>query len=288
VYKKNTIWLASYPKSGNTWFRVFLTNLLSSSETPANINDLAESGIASSRKIFDDYTGLISSDLTFSEIDQLRPDVYRLQSLESSELLFKKVHDKFYLINNNQALFPPEISRGAIYLIRNPLDVLVSFAYHSAKPIESMITVLNDSEYAFCDRTDKLQNQLRQVMGSWSDHVKSWTEQNHIPVHVIRYEDLINKPYETFAKAVQFLAIEKSEEQIKTAIQKSDFEILNKQETESGFKEKMIKANTFFRKGKIGDWKNYLDDNMKNEVIEKHKDTMIKFGYLDSKSKPVF
>ncbi|MDX9697324.1 MAG: hypothetical protein RBT49_16150, partial [Bacteroidales bacterium] len=89
--KKNIVWLASYPKSGNTWFRVFLTNLLNEKTEPAHINDLTETSISSSRKIFDDYTGLSSSDLSFDEIDKLRPDVYRMQSDESAELLFKKV-----------------------------------------------------------------------------------------------------------------------------------------------------------------------------------------------------
>lgn len=288
MYKKNIIWLASYPKSGNTWFRVFLTNLLFDSETPANINDLAETSISSSRKIFDEYTGLSSSDLTFEEIDQLRPDVYRMQSMESEELLFKKVHDKFYWIDNNQTLFPQEISKGAIYFIRNPLDVLVSFAYHSAKPVEKMISSLNDSAFAFCDKNDKLQNQLRQILGSWSDHVTSWTEQSFIPVHIMRYEDMINHTFEKFKEAVKFMGIEKSDTQIKTAITKSDFSVLSSQEKQAGFKEKMIKSKSFFRKGKVGDWQNHLDEKMINEMIENHKTIMMKFGYLDENNKPVF
>ena len=239
MYKKNVIWLASYPKSGNTWFRVFLTNLVSDSDVPANINDLAETTISSSRKIFYEYTGLSSSDLTFEEIDRMRPDVYRMQSLESEELLFKKVHDKFYWIDDNKALFPDEISKGVIYFIRNPLDVLVSFAYHSAKPAKKMISTLNDSNYAFCDKNDKLQNQLRQIIGSWSDHVKSWTEQTIIPVHIIRYEDMINSTFNSFSKAVKFIGLEKTEAQIKDAIGKSDFSVLSAQEKEDARLEQM-------------------------------------------------
>ncbi len=279
MYKKNIIWLASYPKSGNTWFRVFLTNLLSDSDIPANINDLAEATISSSRKIFDEYTGLSSSDLTFEEIDRMRPDVYRMQSLESDELLFKKVHDKFYFVDDNQALFPDEISKAVIYFIRNPLDVLVSFAYHSARPAKKMISTLNNSNYAFCDKNDKLQNQLRQILGSWSDHVKSWTEQTMIPVHTIRYEDMVNNTFDSFSKAVKFIGLEKTEAQIKDAIGKSDFSVLSAQEKEDGFKEKMIKSKSFFRKGKIGDWQNHLDEKMKNEIIENHMEIMVKFGY---------
>jgi len=281
MHKKKIIWLASYPKSGNTWFRIFITNLLSDSDQPANINDLKETTISSSRKIFDDYTGLSSSDMTFEEIDRLRPDVYRMQSEESEELLFKKVHDKFYFVDKQRPLFPSEISKGCIYFIRNPLDVLVSFAYHSAKPVDKMVKTINNSGYAFCDRNDRQVNQLRQLLGSWSDHVISWTEQTEIPVHVMRYEDMVNDTFETFARAVRFLKFDFGKEKIEEGIRKSDFNILTQQEQEQGFKEKMIKSKKFFRKGKIGDWRNYLEDQQVKEIIQKHREVMKKFGYLD-------
>ncbi len=286
--KKNVIWLASYPKSGNTWFRVFLTNLFSESNEPAHINDLKETSISSSRKIFDEYTGLTSSELTFEEIDNLRPDVYRMQSKESDELLFKKVHDQYYCLANGQALFPSDISKGVIYFIRNPLDVLVSFAFHSSKTVENMMKSFNNHDFAFCKTPDKLQNQLRQIIGSWSDHVKSWTGQTEIPVHVMRYEDMIHHTHETFSKAVRFLEINKTNKEINEAIQKSDFSVLSKQEQESGFKEKMIKSTSFFRKGKIGDWRNHLNDEMMKEIIEKHQEVMVSFGYLDKNNRPSF
>ena len=286
--EKNIIWLASYPKSGNTWFRVFLTNLLHENEEPANINDLAEASISSSRKIFDDYTGLSSSDLTFEEIDQLRPDVYRMQSEESSELLFKKAHDQYHRVKNGQSLFPPEISKGVIYFARNPLDVMVSFAYHSAKPVSKMIHSINDADYAFCDKNDKLQNQLRQWLGSWSDHVKSWTEQTEIPVHIMRYEDMINHTYKHFKAAVEFIGLNKSEEQIKVAIKKSDFNVLSQQESKEGFKEKMIKSKSFFRKGQVGDWRNHLNEQEAQQIVNNHKNMMKKFGYLDENDELIF
>jgi len=100
-------------------------------------------------------------------------------------------------------------------------------------------------------------------------------------VHVVRYEDMKQNTFDTFKKAVQFIGIEKSDQQIKTAIEKSDFKILAQQEQEKGFKEKMIKSKSFFRKGEIGDWRNYLDEKMKNEIINNHKTIMKKYGYLD-------
>jgi len=151
-----------------------------------------------------------------------------------------------------------------------------------------MVKVLNDSDYAFCDNNDRLPNQLRQLLGTWSEHVISWTTQKLIKVHVVRYEDMKQNTFDTFKKAVQFIGIEKSDKQIKTAIEKSDFKILAQQEQEKGFKEKMIKSKSFFRKGEIGDWRNYLDEKMKNEIIKNHKKMMQYYGYLNNNGELVF
>ena len=144
------------------------------------------------------------------------------------------------------------------------------------------------SGYAFCDKNEKLHNQLRQIIGSWSDHVKSWTKQRIIPVHVIRYEDMIQKTFDSFSKALDFIGIKKTDNQINEAIKKSRFSILANQEKEAGFREKMIKSKSFFRKGVIGDWRNYLDENMMKEIILKHKDMMMKYKYLNSDNEPTF
>src|SRR6056297_2681752 len=118
---KNIVWLASYPKSGNTWFRVFLSNLFSESPEPASINDLHHTPIASARQPFDEATGLPSSDMTFEEVDRLRPEVYRYQAKEAGELQFRKVHDAYTYLEDGSPLFPPDVSKAAIYFIRNPL-----------------------------------------------------------------------------------------------------------------------------------------------------------------------
>ena len=87
------IWLASYPKSGNTWFRVFLTNLRGEEGGPADINKLRSTPIASARGIFDDEAGVEASDLTPDEIDRLRPEIYMHLHKQAEETLFMKVHD---------------------------------------------------------------------------------------------------------------------------------------------------------------------------------------------------
>ena len=124
-------WLASYPKSGNTWFRIFLTNLLREACAPADINDLKESPYASARAMFDEFTGIEASDLCADEIDRLRPELYRYLADHAEGPFFMKIHDAYTLVADNQPLIPTAASTGALYFIRNPLDVAVSFAHHS-------------------------------------------------------------------------------------------------------------------------------------------------------------
>ncbi|NJK96875.1 MAG: sulfotransferase domain-containing protein, partial [Bacteroidales bacterium] len=124
---KKIIWLASYPKSGNTWFRAFLANLLHPGDKPADINELEGGPIASSRALFDEATGLSSSDLTPAEIENLRPFVYRYIARNSTEIIFHKIHDAYTLTSEGVALVPAEATRCAIYFVRNPLDVAVFF-----------------------------------------------------------------------------------------------------------------------------------------------------------------
>jgi hypothetical protein len=282
---KNIVWLASYPKSGNTWFRVFLSNLFSDSDEPASINDLHHTPIASARPPFDEATGLPSSDMTFEEVDRLRPEVYRFQAKEAEDLQFRKVHDAYTYLEDGSPLFPPDVSKAVVYFIRNPLDVLISFAHHSATRPEKMVDVLNDPEKAFGKSPKRLFNQLRQKLSTWSGHVISWVDQEDIPVHVMRYEDMQREPFQVFEKALKFLNLSVSEEKIQKALKNSHLSVLQEQEQKQGFKEKMIRADRFFRKGKPGEWREVLTEEQVKTMVSEHKEVMKRFGYLDEKGK---
>ncbi len=275
----NIYWLASYPKSGNTWFRVFLANLLNHKSQPADINNLTVSVMASSRKVFDEVTGVPSSELTFNEILNLRPDVYKHLSSQAKEPVFQKIHDAYITTPRKGPLIPYEATKGVIYFIRNPLDIAVSFAYHSACSFDKMIQMMNDPEYMFCGNPQKMYNQLSQKLLTWSGHVKSWTEQSILPVYIVKYEDMVTHSFETFKKAIQKLNLNKTDEDISRAIQYSNIKELQKQEKEKGFSEKSSKSVSFFRKGKIGSWKDELNQKQANRIIYDHKEVMEQFGY---------
>lgn len=278
--KKNIIWLASYPKSGNTWFRIFLQNLFSDSEEPKNINHLQFAPIASSRLIFDKYLGVNSSDLTNDEIENLRPEVYRMISAQNESFVFLKTHDAWILNNNGNPLFPEEITRGVIYFIRNPLDIAVSFAFHDNNNFEKTISKMNDLRFGFCLNNSKLRNQIPQHLLSWSKHVISWVHRSNLPVYVMRYENMIEEPEETFSKALEFLNIEYTESKLSLALQNSSFEKLSKQEKEYGFIEKKICTKKFFRSGTRNNWRIHLKNSHIKQIIKFNRNIMKEFGYL--------
>jgi aryl sulfotransferase len=285
---KNIIWLASYPKSGNTWLRVFLTNLLRDSDEPVDINRLDRTPIASARAVFDDAVGFEAADLSPDEADRLRPEVYRLLSHEARGTCFFKIHDACIFLDDGCPLVPPDVTRGAIYVIRSPLDVAVSFANHLNTTVDNAIERMSEEDFCFAQGPGRLHEQLRQKLLSWSGHVRSWTEAESLEVHVMRYEDMKQCPEETFTRAVQFAGLEKSRVQIEKALKFSHFSEMQRQENEKGFKEKPLNTRAFFRKGEAGAWREELNASQVEKIIAAHGDVMKRFGYLDEKGEPVF
>lgn len=279
--QRKIVWLASYPKSGNTWFRAFLTALLDPEGNIPDINNLSLTTIASSRQFFDKFVGVASSDLTTEEIDYLRPMVYLQNARESEEIIYYKIHDAYIILPDGKPLIPADVTKAVLYFIRNPLDVTVSFAHHLTKDIDKTIRIMNDPEYAFCSRPDRLHNQLRQRLLSWSGHVKSWVDESGLTLLVLRYEDMLTDPSGNFTKAAQFIGLKHSRNQIEEALDKCSFARLQEQEREKGFHEKNARASSFFRKGVSGDWQHVLSQEQVQRIVEAHGEVMEQFGYLN-------
>lgn len=280
-YKKNIIWIASYPKSGNTWFRVFLSNLFSEYDQPVNINSLHPTPLASSRLLFEEYVGIQSSELTNHEIDLLRPDVYKLLSQNYDSDLFMKVHDAWQLNCNDKPLFPNEITKGVIYIIRNPYDVAKSYANHNGVYLSEAISLLNDNNNSVSRSTKKSSYQLEQTIFSWSKHAESWIDHSKLPVHVLRYEDLLLNPKLHFKNALDFLGIFYNSRQISSAIENSDFKILAEQEKEFGFIEKPQKSRQFFKNGRASDLEQLAGNQHYQILKKKHAKMMKRFKYFN-------
>ncbi len=156
------IWLASYPKSGNTWLRILLTNYWRNGDQPASINQLEPTPLASSRILFDDLVGIESANLSHDEIDRFRPAFYLRWANQHPSTTFLKVHDAYRLLPDGRPLLPADATAGAIYLLRNPLDVALSLAAHNGESVDQSIAALQQADYALCAASHKQHPQLRQ------------------------------------------------------------------------------------------------------------------------------
>lgn len=274
------IWLASYPKSGNTWLRILVSNLLAGGDGPIDINSLETAGMASSRESFDLHTGLEASDLTHEEIDRLRPGVYRRTAELASEHVHLKVHDAYVHTSDGDPLFPADATSGAVYVLRNPLDVVPSQAHHWGAGVDGTIAELGNPRAAMAAGPNRLHEQLRQRLGTWSQHVASWVDDAPFPVEVVRYEDLHEEPVATVARVARFMGLPADEEAVATAIRFSAFDEVRRQEARHGFSERSRASTHFFRTGAVGSWRASLTADQAARVVADHRDVMERFGYL--------
>jgi hypothetical protein len=280
LFPHKILWLASYPKSGNTWFRAFLTALLNDGEV--DINQMASDGIFSSRETFDLVADIDSRDLYDDEAKLMVADVYRCIAAETNALSIIKVHDFFGPDPQGNNLVPEDVTQCAIYFIRNPLDIAGSLANHMNFSIEEAINMLNNSDACMAGQPGNLNKnmQFRQYLSDWSSHVNSWTLQPSFPVYVIRYEDALINTFESFTKALNFIGWQYSIERILNAALASGFDNLRKQEEEKGFKEKQFKTSNFFRSGITGSWEKELNKEQAKKIISMHRINLEKYKYL--------
>ncbi len=283
----NIVFLASFPKSGNTWLRTFITNLINEKDEEISINQLKTDGIYSSRMIVDAVTGIETTDLSPDEADKRRPKVYHYLAENLHKNLYIKAHDAYTYLEDGTPLIAT-VHTKAIYIMRNPLDVAVSFANHISKDLDTAIEMMGNRAFCFCRNENSAQPQLRQKLLSWSLHVESWAQARGIEVCLIRYEDMKLNPMDTFQRVVSFIGLDSTQGQIEEAIQKSDFHVLREQEQKHGFRERLSPSHSFFRKGEVGDWRNHLSAQQVMKIIRDHQETMEQYGYLDGEGNPVY
>jgi aryl sulfotransferase len=278
---RRIVWLASYPGSGNTWMRVFLTNLLAETDRPADINALAVRFHAASRATFDAYAGVRASELRDDEIDELRPAVYEALAADHESPWFVKIHDAFDHTRSGEPLVSTQATRGAIYILRNPLDVAISWAYNRDLRIEQAIALMNDGGCTLAAAPDGIVPQLRQRLGTWSGHVRSWVDAP-IPVHVVRYEDMQADAVAAFGGAAAFAGLRATDDRLTRAIEFSRFAELRQQEEAAGFRGRSRRSLRFFRRGEVGAWRDELTHDQVRAIVAGHETVMRQFGYLDS------
>jgi hypothetical protein len=280
-------WLASYPKSGNTWFRIVLQAYLADGEI--NLNAIETGAIASSRNWVDDVAGVDTSDLTQEEVLRLRPHIYDWSAAKDhhTRLTFHKIHDAYCTPPDDRVLINPAAVRGVVYILRNPLDVAPSMAHHNGTDIDQAIARMGNPAASLARDTKSLSAQVLQKLGTWSQHVASWVDAPGLRRHVMRYEDMLADPQGQFMAALTFLHLDPDPARVARAAETSRFERLSAQEQQHGFRENPGKSGNFFRQGKSGSWRETLRPDQIAQVIADHAPMMRRFGYLDHEGRPL-
>ncbi|MEX0922336.1 MAG: sulfotransferase domain-containing protein [Rhodovibrionaceae bacterium] len=270
------IWLASFPKSGNTWMRALLHNLLRNPERPTPINEIDKFSLGeATANWYYQYTEKKASELTLEELAELRPKVHKSMMGAHPDSVFVKTHS--YLGEScGRHIHTMECTAGAIYVVRNPLDVCPSFANHFGLSIDDAIAAMED-EKGLGAATDK---NVAEIITSWSLNVRSWTQVPHPQIKAVRYEDLLERPVNTFGGVARFLGLDPPKDRLKKAIKFSSFKELSRQEATAGFKERSDHAKKFFNVGKRDQWREKLTEAQISRIVEKHREQMERFKYV--------
>lgn len=275
--KKSIVWLASYPKSGNTWTRIFLANYLANRETPLSINEAHRFCMGDTiPRTYSMVAGrpIDTSDLALTI--RLRPRVLRAIVANNADVNFVKTHNiNVVAPMEGGELIPPTLTRGAIYIMRNPLDMVMSYARHyNLSHADAVEHVCHKDNANQPDETA-----VAQFLGSWSDHVQSWADKPKFPTLVLRYEDILDDPEAEFTKVLKHIGIPVEAERLARAIKFASFKELAKQEETGGFVEKPAHAEKFFARGEKGQWQSELAPELVTKMRRAHKKTMKQYGY---------
>lgn len=269
------IWIASFPKSGNTWMRALLANYVLNRKEPYPINKLREFTLSDTRpRFFHDASGRPVEDLSQNDTLALRLKSQEFIAQFKTHDVFVKTHSK-YGVFRGYSLINDIVSKGAIYLVRNPLDLVVSYAAHLGVSIDETIDAMGGSS----SYTVESDTNVVTVLGSWSEHVDSWLTNKNVPRVLVRYEDLVENPNKELEKVLSALGMDIDQNQLNNTIEFSSFSELAKQESVSGFSERPPHAERFFRKGVSGQWNTTLQQYQIKKIIKAHGQVMNKLGY---------
>jgi Sulfotransferase domain len=273
------IWLASYPKSGNTWLRAFLHNLLRDPPEGYDINSMTDFTIGDSAVTW--YIPLIGrgpGDWTFEEVGRVRRQVHEAMTRAHPDSVFVKTHNAL-ASDPYSPMITLELTAGAIYIVRNPLDVAISYSHHLGKTIDQTVDILNSPNSG----TPNTMRNVCQLLRTWSEHVQSWTAHPHPGLHILRYEDMLDEPEKTFGGVAAFLGLKPPRERVLRAIERCRFEELRKREEAHGFTERSEFAERFFREGRAGQWRQVLTEVQVKRIVDAHRPIMQRFGYYPLK-----
>jgi aryl sulfotransferase len=261
-------WIASYPKSGNTWVRCFLEAYITGQ---LNINHMH---VTTADIDMHDYQGVASFDINkLKPLDGIwfRNAVIMNKLMKANDPLIFKTHMANVDIYGIKVI-PPQLTMAAIYIVRDPRAVAVSLSRHNNITIDEAIHQMNEARTLLSHGKS-----IGHFCSTWSDNVETW-QKTEFPVLQIKFEDLKEDQEYWFSEIIKTLDIKLEKEKLIKAIELSNLSNLKKQEKEQKFKESLFNTNKFF--GSSKDWKEELTEVQVKMIELIHHEYMTKLGYL--------
>ena len=271
------IFLASYPKSGNTWLRSIIGNFYNF-EKEFSLNDLKSIPLLSIKKHFNEFQNKVYINNNELHFDWVSQNIIKCQKILNNKLNHLNIFKTHSVRHKN---FTNEtVNAGFIYIVRDPRDIIVSLKNFSGKEIDKTI-----DEFLFSKSLMITTNGAQELLSTWELNVQSWLNYNSVPRLIIKYEDLKLNPKEIilnikeFLNKIHSLNINLRDQDIDKIVENTNFNNLKKLEDKNGFDEATIHSN-FFRSGTSNQWKDVLTNTQIN-LIEKNLKSMMKyFNYI--------
>ena len=278
------IWIASYPKSGNTWLRSLLASYFYSKNGEFDFKLLEKI------KLFPRVEDFMNDKDEYKTLESTSNNWINKQTEinKDRKIKFLKTHNAICKINGN-SFTDAKNSLGGIYIVRDPRNVITSLANHYQIDINEALEFMhNDKRYIY--KKVGTRYLAFSPLFSWSQHLESWTKCKLFPVLVIKYEDLYSETFLTFKKVINFISdISKSNisfkrEKTKKCIASCDFENLKNLENRKGFNEAMIKKDksgtiNFFNLGINNDYRKLLSPKIVEKMNQLYKEKLFEFNY---------
>ena len=281
------IWLASYPKSGNTYVRAFLSAYYFSENGQFDFSQISNIDQFPHEKFFKQKVNSISE-----ASKQWLPIQKEIN--KDKKIRFFKTHSFLGNYQNNE-FTSPETTLGAVYIVRDPRNVLTSLKNHYSFDDDKALEMITDKSRSLMSNNGS--HASLNFISSWAENYISWFKDGRFRRLFIKYEDLITNKYETFRDIIVFTntlmnkveGINKSK--LQKAIETTNFNVLKKKEvsetfdgSESSFKDwrkfHSENKNLFFNLGPENNWQKILKEKISKEIETNFEKEMKELGYL--------
>jgi len=278
------IWLASYPKSGNTWVRSIISSLLYSTDGNFNFEIIKKITQFPEKKYFKDFID------DFSNFNKIKENWISAQDTINldNEIKILKTHNGKYTVGTD-SFTNNQNTLATIYVVRDPRTLISSLSNHYTLTIDKASDFLMTPQIVGNNkRWDEKETGIQCLLGKWNDHYRSWTK-NKNNLLLIKYEDLIRNPENELERIINFLKkylnVKTDKNKNKKILETTSFENLKEMEQKGLFKENVLNKNdnskvNFFHLGPSNDWKDNLNESVKNKIEKNFYQEMTELEYL--------